>query len=89
MKLSSRTVAPIVIIIIAGGIALSASLNMWKTESEKIPIRYSSGEFAGEYNPADIRGSYSFADIEASFDVTAPELAKAFGLENAPNEDQG
>jgi hypothetical protein len=85
MKLRSKHLAPIIVVMIFGGIALSAALDFWKTESEKIPIRYTSGEFAGEYNPADIRGSYSFGDIAASFDVAAVDLAKAFGMEGEPD----
>jgi hypothetical protein len=83
MKLTSKTIAPLVVIVIVGGIALSAALNLWKTTSDKVPARYSSGAFEGEYNPGDIRGSYSFADIAAAFDVTEEELARAFGMSAA------
>lgn len=63
------------------GIGLSMATGIWKTESTKIPARYDSGAYAGEFDPADIRGSYSFADIESSFGIPSKELAKAFGLE--------
>ena len=88
MKLTSKIIAPGVIIIIIGGILLSMGLNVWKTKGSKIPARYSSGRFEGAYNPADIRGSYSFGDIAASFDVSALVLAKAFGFENTDNQSE-
>jgi hypothetical protein len=75
------------LIIIAGGIGLSAALDLWSTESTKVPVRYETGDFEGEYNPADIRGSYSFDDIAASFDVSVEDLAKAFAME--ANENPG
>ena len=87
MKLTSKTIAPLVVAIIVGGIILSAALNLWETTSDKVPARYSSGAFAGEYNPGDIRGSYSFADVASAFDVTEEELARAFGL--SANEEPG
>ena len=80
MKLKSWMVALAVALLVFGGIALTAALNLWRTESTKEPARYSSGELAGQYNPADIRGSYSFADIERSFGVSVTDLARAFGL---------
>lgn len=85
MKLSAKIVAPIVIVVFAGGIGISAALNLWQTESTKEPIKYTTGEFEGEYNPADIRGSYTFADIANSFDVTAEALAAAFDLDGEPD----
>lgn len=80
MKLTSKIIGPAVIVIIAGGIALSVGLNLWQTESKKVPAKYSAGEFAGEFYPGDIRGSYSFDDIAGSFDITADTLASAFGM---------
>ena len=80
MKLTSKIIGPAVIVIIAGGIALSVGLNLWQTESKKVPVKYSVGAFAGEFYPGDIRGSYSFDDIAASFEITADALAKAFGM---------
>ncbi|MBT3273212.1 MAG: hypothetical protein HN368_08670 [Spirochaetales bacterium] len=83
MKLTSKIIAPIVLVLIIGGILVSMALDLWQTKSSKIPARYSSGRFEGAYNPGDIRGSYSFSDIAASFDVTETDLAKAFGMESA------
>lgn len=80
MIIKSRTLAPVIIIIFIAGITLSMGLNLWKTESTKIPARYISGDFEGEYNPADIRGSYSLSDIANSFEVSVEVLAKAFGI---------
>lgn len=87
MNLRSKVIAPAIVIIIFGGIALTAGLNLWNTRSNKTPMRYGRGAFEGQYNPADIRGSYSFADVEKAFDVTAEVLASAFGFEET--EDPG
>jgi hypothetical protein len=85
MKISSKIIAIVVPVILFGGIAVSAALNMWVTESTKIPITYTDGEFAGEYNPADIRGSYSLGDIENAFKVPVDVLARAFGVAGVEN----
>jgi hypothetical protein len=63
-----------------GGIAISSAMGWWATESTKVPVTFSEGEFAGQANPADIRGSYTFGDIANSFAVTPEVLAQAFGV---------
>ena len=83
MKLRSKHIVPIIIVAFAGGIGLTMALNLWQTESSKIPAKFQTGEFAGEYNPGDIRGSYSFGDIQSAFSVPVADLAKAFGVETA------
>jgi len=84
MKLNSKVIAVVLVSIILGGIGISKALGVWYTESTKIPAKYTSGEFAGQYNPEDIRGSFVFQDITDSFDIPAEVLAKAFGV-NAAN----
>lgn len=81
IMIGRKSVAMAVAATFLAGIGLSMATGIWKTESTKIPARYESGAYTGEFNPADIRGSYSFADIESSFGIPADELAKAFGLE--------
>lgn len=81
IMIGRKTIAIAVAATFVAGIGLSMATGIWKTESTKIPARYESGVYTGEFNPADIRGSYSFADIESSFGIPADELAKAFGLE--------
>lgn len=78
MTLTSKPLALILFIIMFGGIALSATLGWWQTESSKVPAVFTEGEFAGQANPADIRGSYTFGDISDSFDVTPDVLSQAF-----------
>jgi len=85
MKINTKMVAIVVPVILFGGIAVSAALNMWVTESTKVPVTYAEGEFAGQYNPADIRGSYSLADIESAFGVPVDVLARAFGVAGVEN----
>jgi hypothetical protein len=78
MTLTSKPLALILFVIMFGGIALSATLGWWQTESSKVPAVFTEGEFAGQANPADIRGSYTFSDISDSFDITPDVLAQAF-----------
>jgi hypothetical protein len=85
MKLTTRAIALTVPLVVFGGIALSAALNMWNTTSTREPVKYTAGEFAGQANPADIRGSYTLGDIEKAFGVPAAVLARAFGF--APGND--
>jgi hypothetical protein len=78
MKLSTNVMAVVIPVILFAGIGLSAGLNIWETESSKVPAVYKEGEYAGQFNPADIRGSYSLGDIQKSFQVPVEALARAF-----------
>jgi hypothetical protein len=81
MKIKIWMLGLIVIILVFGGIGISSLTGYWQTRSTKIPAKYTSGEFAGEYNPADIRGSYTFGEISQSFQIPLNDLAVAFGIE--------
>ncbi|MEP7136402.1 MAG: hypothetical protein ABI904_15845 [Chloroflexota bacterium] len=80
MNLTSKPLAVIVLVIMFGGIFFSSAMGWWATESTKVPVTFTEGEFAGQANPVDIRGSYTFGDIAKSFDVTPEILAQAFGI---------
>jgi hypothetical protein len=80
MTINSKSLAMIVLLAIFGGITFSSAMGWWVTESTKVPVTFTEGEFAGQANPADIRGSYTFGDITNSFDVTPEILAQAFGM---------
>lgn len=80
MKLTSKPLAVILLVILFGSIGVTTALGWWSTESSKQAATFTEGEFAGQPNPADIRGSYTFGDIEKNFDVPAADLAIAFGL---------
>jgi len=80
MSITSKPLAVIVLVMLFGGILFSSAMGWWATESSKVPVAFSEGEFAGQANPADIRGSYTFGDIANSFDVTPDILAQAFGI---------
>lgn len=82
MKVKNNIMAVIIIVIIFSGIGIAKYMGAWKTESSKVPAKYKTGEFKGEYNPEDIRGSYSFKDISSTFNIEIETLAKAFGVEN-------
>jgi hypothetical protein len=81
MTLTSKPLAVLVVLILFGGILLSSSLGAWNTVSSKEAAKFSTGEFAGQANPADIRGSYTFGDIEKNFGIPTDELVKAFGIQ--------
>ena len=88
IKLKPLSLAIVIVVLMFGGITFSGVLNYWKTESSKIPAKYTSGEYEGTYNPADIRGSYSFLDINENFDIPLEHLAKAFGLKESENAEE-
>ncbi|PKM83228.1 MAG: hypothetical protein CVU89_00270 [Firmicutes bacterium HGW-Firmicutes-14] len=87
MRVKSNALGLIVLVVIFGGIAASSLFNMWNTSSEKIPARYQTGEFEGQFDPSDIRGSYTFGDINNVFAVPADTLAMAFGVSNIDDID--
>ncbi len=78
MKLTSKPLAAIVFIIFFGGIALTSTLGWFQTSTTKVPVTFTEGEFAGQYNPADIRGSYTFGDISNLFAVPLANLQTGF-----------
>jgi hypothetical protein len=80
MTLTSKPLAVILLVMLFGGIFFSSAMGWWATESSKVPVTFTEGEFAGQANPIDIRGSYTFGDIAKSFDVTPKVLAQAFGI---------
>ncbi|MFA6707608.1 MAG: 4Fe-4S binding protein, partial [Sphaerochaetaceae bacterium] len=71
MRLSTRVIGIGITVFLLGSILLLMAFGLWKTESTKVPAKFTSGEFSGQSNPADIRGSYSFADIERNFSIPA------------------
>lgn len=79
MRLTSKPLAVIILIVMFGGILFSSAMGWWQTESTKQAATFNEGEFAGLPNPADIRGSYTFGDVESNFGVPAETIAKAFG----------
>jgi hypothetical protein len=81
MKMTSRTIALTVVVVILGGILLAMAFGVWITESTKQAAKITTGEYAGISNPADIRGSYSFADVEKNFNISADLLAQAFAVD--------
>ena len=83
MTLTSKPLAVILFVLLFGGIGLSSVLGWWVTESTKVPVTFTEGEFAGQANPADIRGSYTFGNIGKAFEVTPEVLAQAFGINEA------
>jgi hypothetical protein len=87
MKMKSNVLALITMAILLGSVAVSDAMGYWQTESQKVPIKFEEGEFAGQSNPADIRGSFSFGDISEAFDIPVELMAEAFGIEAAAASD--
>lgn len=81
MTITSKSLTLILFATIFGGIAFASAMGWWATESSKVPVTFTEGEYAGQANPADIRGSYTFGDISNSFSVTPDVLAQAFGVQ--------
>lgn len=78
MKITAKPLAIVILVIVFGSIAVSSAMGLWYTETTKVPVTYTTGEFAGQYNPADIRGSYTFDDVSTLFDVPLEDLRAAF-----------
>ena len=83
MTLTSKPLAALVVVILFGGIFFSSAMGWWQTESTKEAAKITSGEFAGQADPADIRGSYTFGDVEKNFAVPSAVLAQAFGVKDS------
>ncbi len=78
MRITPRWMAIFVVVVLFGGILFSMALGEWTTKSTKEPLKFTEGEFAGQYNPADIRGSYTFGDVSRLFEMPLEDLAVAF-----------
>jgi hypothetical protein len=87
-SISSSVLAVVVVVIIGGGIGLSAALGYWQTESDRVPSRFETGEYAGLFDPADIRGSYTMGDVADSFEIPLDVLASAFGISSLSEPEQ-
>jgi len=79
-KIKSNALATSLVIILFGGILISSYINMWQTESTKVPNIIEVGSFKGEYNPEDIKGSYSFGDVSELFSIPLEDLTFAFNI---------
>lgn len=79
MKLNSKALAILVMVLMFGGIALSAALGWWNT-ANRAPGRFGAGRAAGQSIPAEIRGSYTFGEIASWFPVPLADLQAAFAL---------
>ena len=76
MKIKLWQIALIIIIVIFGGIGIAMLTGNWATESDKVPAKFTTGDFAGEYNPEDIRGSYTFQDVADTFQIDLAVLLR-------------
>jgi hypothetical protein len=79
-RIHEQSILITILVIIIGGIGITMATGLWSTESTKVPVKFETGDFAGEYNPEDIRGSYTFAEIASVFDIPEETLKTAFGI---------
>ena len=80
MKIKLWLVALLIFVVLFGGIGITMLTGDWATESDRVPSKYTTGDFAGEYNPEDIRGSYTFNDVADVFAIDLQVLYDAFGI---------
>lgn len=85
MRISAKGAALIFPLLFFLGIGFTMINGYWQTESSKTPVKLTTGDAAGEYDPGDIRGSYSLQDVENAFDIPVATLAKAFGISDMEN----
>ena len=78
MKITSKVLALVIMVVLFGGIMFTTAMGWWATETTKQVATFTEGEFAGQPNPADIRGSYTFGDVEKNFGIPATLMAQAF-----------
>lgn len=80
MKIKSSTLGILILVIVFGGIGASSAMNLWITESTKVPDKIEEGQSAGEYDPTDIKGSFTFGEVSELFEIPLEDMAAAFGL---------
>ncbi|GAI49966.1 unnamed protein product, partial [marine sediment metagenome] len=85
MNIRSKHIGLIILAAFIIGIGGTIGFNLWRTTSVRVPMKFTSGEHEGEYNPADIRGSYTFSQVSEFFEIPLEEMGKAFGLDGADN----
>lgn len=84
MKVKSILMAIIIVVVLFGSVAATSAVGIWKTTTDKVPVKYTSGDTVGEYNPMDIKGSYDFATISSLFGIPLEDLGKAFSVADGP-----
>lgn len=80
MKIKTTTLGILVLGIVFGGILMSSAMNLWITESTKVPDKIVVDGAEGGYDPADIKGSYTFGEVSELFDIPLEDMASAFDL---------
>lgn len=80
MKIKSATLGILVVGIVFGGILAASAMDLWITESTKIPDKIVEAGVEGAYDPADIKGSYTFGDVSELFEIPLEDMAFAFDL---------
>ena len=85
IKISSGLMSILILVVLFGSVAITSAVGYWKTTTDKIPAKYSTGDAAGEYNPLDIKGSYDFSTISDVFGIPLADLAQAFLVADGPS----
>lgn len=87
IRVKTSILSVILLVFIFVGIYSSDIAGLWITESSKTVRTTTTGESAGQKNPADIKGSFRFSDISTNFDISVSDLQKAFQLNDVSNID--
>jgi len=80
MKIKSATLGILVVGIVFGGILASSAMDLWITESTKIPDKIVVEGAEEVYDPTDIKGSYTFGEVSELFGIPLEDMASAFDL---------
>lgn len=79
-KVKAIFLAPIILVMMFGGIMITSALGLYTTENDKVPNRIEEGDAAGSYDPEEIKGSYSLQEVSDLYDIPGDVLIQAFGL---------
>jgi len=79
-KVKAIIIAPIVLVLMFGGIMATSALGVYSTENVKEPNRIEEGTAAGSFDPEEIKGSYSLQEISDLYGIPGEVLIKAFDL---------
>ena len=81
MKLKSNLLGALVLAILFGGIALTSALNLWTTETTKVPVKCSRpARQPGNTTPRISAALIPLATSVICLDIPLQDLATAFGL---------
>jgi len=85
MKVTTKSLGLIMVLIFIIGISSTIAAGTWSTENVRTPQKYTEEALSEQYNPDEIKGSYTFAEISTYFEIEESVLREAFRLEESIN----